>query len=414
MKKEVIIVGGGIIGLCSAYYLAKEGISVTVIDKSDMSDSGCSYGNAGMIVPSHVMPLAQPGVIQKGMKWMFDSKSPFYIKPRLDSNLISWLYQFYKNCNQKHVNASIQPILDISLLSKDLYRDLAKNGNSFFYNEKGLLMLFQTDKVGEEEIAVGKIAQDHGLEVDFLDKEDLKKLETNIKIEAIGAVHYKSDAHLSPNLFMQFLKSELQKLDVEILKNTMVTDFSISKDKIQEIKTNNGIFKAEEFIISSGAWSGELARKLGINLTMLPGKGYSFTLKNVQEKPQIPSILCEGKVAVTPFNNSIRFGGTMEITSIRDFKINEKRLEGIVERINQFYPTMKVSKPEIQDVWFGFRPCSPNGLPIIEKSIKIKNLIFATGHAMMGVSLAPATGKLVSELVLGNKTSIDITAFAKG
>jgi D-amino-acid dehydrogenase len=414
LKKEVIVIGGGIIGLCSAYYLAKEGISVTVIDKSDMSDSGCSYGNAGMIVPSHVIPLAQPGVIQKGMKWMFDSKSPFYIKPRFDSNLIYWLYQFYKNCNQKHVDASIQPLLNISLLSKDLYRDLAKNSNSFFYDEKGLLMLFQSDKVGEEEVKLGNIAKSNGLEVDFLNQNELKKIENNIKIDALGAVHYKSDAHLSPNLFMQFLKSELERLHVEVLKNTTVIDFSISKGKIQEIKTNNGIFKAEEVIISSGAWSGKLARKLGINLTILPGKGYSFTLKNVQEKPQIPSILCEGKVAVTPFNNSIRFGGTMEITSIRDFKINVKRLEGIVERINQFYPTMKVSKPEIQDVWFGFRPCSPNGLPIIEKSIKIKNLIFATGHAMMGVSLAPATGKLVSELVLGNKTSIDITAFAKG
>ncbi len=414
MKKEVIVIGGGIIGLCSAYYLAKEGISVTVLDKSDMSESGCSYGNAGMIVPSHVMPLAHPGVIQKGMKWMFDSKSPFYIKPRLDSNLISWLYQFYKNCNQKHVNASIQPILDISLLSKELYQDLSKNGNSFFYDEKGLLMLFQTDKVGEEEITIGKIAQDHGLEVDFLNKEDLKKLETNINIDAIGAVHYKSDAHLSPNLFMQFLKSELQKLGVEILKNTTVTDFSISNNKIQEVKTNNGIFKAEEVVLSSGAWSGELARKLGINVTMLPGKGYSFTVKNQKEKPQIPSILCEGKVAVTPFQNSIRFGGTMEITSIKDFKINEKRLEGIVERINQFYPEINVVKPEIEDVWFGFRPCSPSGLPIIKKSKNIKNLTLATGHAMMGVSLAPATGKLVSELILGKNTSINIKAFSKG
>jgi D-amino-acid dehydrogenase len=378
-----------------------------------MTDSGRSYGNAGMIVPSHVMPLAQPGVIQKGMKWMFHSKSPFYIKPRLDSNLISWLYQFYKNCNQNHVNASIQPILDISLLSKDLYRDLSKNSNSFFYDEKGLLMLFQTDKVGEEEIAIGKIAQDHGLEVDFLNKEDLKKLETNIKIDAIGAVHYKSDAHLSPNLFMQFLKSELQKLDVEILKNTTVTDFSISDGKIEKVKTNNGNFEAEKVVLSSGAWSGELARKLGLNLKMLPGKGYSFTVKSQKEKPQIPSILCEGKVAVTPFSNSIRFGGTMEITTVKDVKINEKRLEGIVERINQFYPEIKVSKPEIEDVWFGFRPCSPSGLPIIKKSKNIKNLIFAAGHAMMGVSLAPATGKLVSELILDKKTSINIAAFSK-
>ena len=166
-------------------------------------------------------------------------------------------------------------------------------------------------------------------------------------------------------------------------------------------------------MIAAGSWSPIVAKMLGVNLLIQAGKGYSM---NVYRKTNInyPNILTDVNTAVTPMDGFTRFGGTMEITSIRDFKINEKRLEGIVERINQFYPTMKVSKPEIQDVWFGFRPCSPNGLPIIEKSIKIKNLIFATGHAMMGVSLAPATGKLVSELVLGNKTSIDITAFAKG
>lgn len=413
MKKEVIIIGGGIIGLFSAYYLAKDGNLVTIIDKSDLAN-GCSYGNAGMIVPSHVIPLAQPGVIQKGIQWMFDSKSPFYIKPRLDHNLISWLYQFYKNCNQDHVNQSMKPLLDISLLSKELYQELSKNRADFLYEEKGLLMLFKTDKVAEEEIKTGRIAKKLGLEVDFLNANEVRKLESKISVDAIGGVHYKSDAHLSPDLLMRFLKSESEAMGVKIIKNTSVIDFSCNEEKIQEIITNNGNFKADNVVLCSGSWSGELAKKLGFKLLLLPGKGYSFTLENVELKPQIPSILCEGKVAVTPINNAIRFGGTMEITNNKDQKINKKRLEGIVEKVNQFYPAMKVSVPEIKDVWFGFRPCTPSGLPVIEKSAKLKNLIVATGHGMMGVSLAPATGMLVLELNRGENTSINLAAFSNG
>ncbi|PKP28918.1 MAG: amino acid dehydrogenase [Bacteroidetes bacterium HGW-Bacteroidetes-18] len=408
--KSVIIIGGGIIGLCSAYYLAKEGATVTVIDKSDMTD-GCSYGNAGMIVPSHIIPMAQPGVIHQGIKWMFNAKSPFYIKPALSLDLLAWLIQFYKNSNQEHVNKSMVPLRNLSFFSKELYREFAQSANEFGYQEKGLLMLYNTNRMGEEEIKIGKVAEELGIEVDFLNHQEVSKLENGLKVDALGAVHYKSDAHLSPNHFIAFLKAELNQMGVKLISNCSLIDFKVSEGKIVELLTNQGNFKADEFVISAGSWSVEVAKKLGVKLHILPGKGYSFNAENLIVKPTIPTILCEGKVAVTPLGETVRFGGTLEITNNNDTQINIKRLQGIVEKVNQFYPDIKVDLPEKEKVWHGFRPCTPTGLPIIEKSKKIKNLTIATGHAMMGLSLAPASGKLVSELLMGKKTSVDITEF---
>ena len=408
--KSVIIIGGGIIGLCSAYYLAKEGVEVTVIDKSDMAD-GCSYGNAGMIVPSHIIPMAQPGVIHQGIKWMFNAKSPFYIKPALSMDLLAWLIQFYKNSNQDHVNKSLVPLRNLSFFSKELYREFEQSANEFGYQEEGLLMLYNSEKMGEEEIKIGKVAEELGIEVDFLNQQEVSKLENGLKVDALGAVHYKSDAHLSPNHFIAFLKSGLNQMGGKLISNCSLIDFKVSEGKIMELLTNKGNFKADEFVIAAGSWSVEIAKKLGVKLHILPGKGYSFNVEKPLVKPTIPAILCEGKVAVTPLGEAVRFGGTLEITNNSDTKINIKRLQGIVEKVNQFYPDINVILPEKEKVWHGFRPCTPTGLPIIEKSKRIKNLTIATGHAMMGLSLAPASGKLVSELLMGKKTSVDITEF---
>jgi D-amino-acid dehydrogenase len=408
--KKVSIVGGGIIGLCSAYYLSKEGYEVIVFDSSDLSD-GCSHGNAGMIVPSHIIPLAQPGMIAQGIKWMFDSQSPFYVKPRLSKSLIQWGFQFYKYATPKHVNDSMPALRDLGLFSKELFKDLSKESDSFFYEEKGLLMLFQSEKVADDMRHEGELAQKLGLQVDFLSKAETVQLEKGTRINVIGGVHYKSDAHLYPQKLIAFLKHELTKAKVTILKNTVVTDFVVDNGKVLEVITNKGNFYTDEVVLASGAWSPGIAKKLGTSISILPGKGYSFTLKNKAEKPSIPSILCEGKVAVTPMNNDIRFGGTMEITHTGDTRINQNRLQGIVNTVNSFYPDLNIEKPKEEDTWYGFRPCTPSGMPIITRDKKIKNVVLATGHAMMGLSLAPATGKLVTEIISNQPLSVSTKMF---
>lgn len=406
---KIGIIGGGIIGLSTAYYLQKNGHEVTIVDQGDLSD-GCSYGNAGMIVPSHFIPLAAPGMISKGIRWMFNSSSPFYVKPRLDFDLLKWGAQFYKHSNRQHVEKSAVALKEISLLSKAMYRQLAKDlPFDFNYQERGLMMLYKTTEAEREERETAALANSYGIDARILSLEEIQSLEPEVKMSARGGIYFPGDAHLTPHAFMNGLKDHLKnKISFEL--NTEVTDFAIDNGKIKTIKTSKSEFAFDHVVIACGSWSGNVSRKLNLNLPMQAGKGYSFTLNGVTNNIRIPSILLEGKVAVTPMGNALRFGGTMEITGI-DHSVNINRVKGIVTTANDFYPEMKLQSPSIEKIWHGLRPCSPDGLPYIGRAKKIENLILAAGHSMLGVSLGPGTGTLIAEIVDEKKTSIDLTAF---
>jgi len=404
------IIGGGIIGLSSAYYLNKAGHKVTIMDQSDLRD-GCSHGNAGMIVPSHFIPLATPGMISKGIKWMFSSTSPFYVHPRLNGDLIKWGYQFYKHSTKDHVEKSIPALKEISLLSKAMYQQWAKElPFDFEFHERGLMMLYQNEETGKEEIETAHIANKIGIEAHVLDAAEVQKLEPDVKVKVQGGIYFPGDAHLTPRLLVSQLIEFLKKQGVAFQLNTSVNDFIIENKSIKELKTDQGDFSFDEVIIATGSWSGLTAAKLGISIPMQAGKGYSFQLANVEKNVRIPSIFLEARVAVTPMGKALQFGGTMEIIGV-DHSINMRRVKGIVDSIPNYYPEMKVAIPKVENVWHGLRPCSPDGLPYIGRSKRIGNLIFATGHSMMGLSLGPGTGKLIGEIVDRTKPSIQIAVF---
>lgn len=409
MNKEIIIIGGGIIGLSSAYYLQKEGHKVTVIEKSDFS-SGASFANAGIITPSHIVSLAAPGMITKGLKWMLSSTSPLSIKPRLDYDFLQWAWFFKKSATRKKVAASIPVIKDINLFSRELYEEIkASKDFDFHYQHKGLMMYYKTDKMGEEEWNIGKLGIKEGLKVEHLTREETQKLEPNIQLNIKGSVYYHSDAHMTPSEYMKQLKLYLEQNNVTFLSNEEVTNFHVSNSKVQYINTKNNTITADEFILTTGSWTQKLAKKLGINIPVQAGKGYRINVKS-NTGITIPAILTEAKVAVTPMNGFTRFGGMMEIAAINN-KINKKRVHAIVNASNSYYSNLNINQKEIDKVESGLRPCSPDGLPYIGRVSKIKNVTIAAGHAMMGWSLGPATGKLVSEIIANKKTSLDITPF---
>ncbi|MCU0356965.1 MAG: FAD-dependent oxidoreductase [Cyclobacteriaceae bacterium] len=404
------IIGGGIIGLSSAYYLMKAGHRVTVINQSDGHES-CSTGNAGMIVPSHIIPLASPGMISKGIRWMFNSTSPFYVRPRLSGDLIKWGWEFYRHANKRHVDRTAPALRDISLLSKAMYQELSRAlPFDFGYHERGLLMLYQTKETEHEEVEGAAYANKLGIEARVLSSKEVQELEPDVRVTARGGVYYPGDAHITPQVLMHRLMPYLQQQGVNFMPSTSVTDFRVENGKIKTVITSRGELDFDEVVLATGSWSGVMTSKLGISLPMQAGKGYSFTLQNVEKNSRIPSIFLEARVAVTPMGNTLRFGGTMEITGI-DHTINMNRVRGIVEAIPTYYPEMKVDMPKKEQIWHGLRPCSPDGLPYIGRSSTISNLVFATGHAMMGLSLGPGTGKLVSEIINQEKTSIDIKPF---
>jgi D-amino-acid dehydrogenase len=409
MSKSIIIIGGGIIGLCSAYYLQKEGHQVSIIDQSNLEE-GASYVNAGYLCPSHLIPLSAPGVIKKGIKWMLNSSSPLYIKPRFELEFLKWAWAFNRSCNIKHVNKAIPLIKDIALLSQELYDEIKLTENfKFHYEKKGLFMLCKTEMMLEEEIKVAEIAKNEGLDVKILTANEVKELEPNVQMDVIGASYFKCDSHSTPQEFMEDMKTYLQSNGVKFYKNEKVEDLDFKNNLINTVITKKQRLYADEIVLAAGSWSHLISKKIGLKILLQPGKGYRID----SLRPTgitIPAILAEAKAAVTPMNGFTRFAGAMEIDGINS-KISIKRVEAIANATKRYYPDIELTKEEKDNVACGLRPVSPDGLPYIGKSTKCENLTIATGHAMMGWSMGTATGKLVSEIISDQKTSLNIDAY---
>lgn len=407
---EILIIGAGIIGLSSAYYLRKQGHQVVILDKGDLQDN-CSFGNAGMIVPSHFVPLAAPGMISQGIRWMLNSKSPFYVKPSLNKDLVSWGLKFMKYANDAHVASSAEPLRDLSLLSKQLYEDLSKEpGFDFGLVNNGILAFYKTQKAAEEEAHLAAAGRKLGLDMVVLNAEECKALQPDLELDVLGAVHYKCDAHLYPGKLMKALMSFLSKDGVKIIRNHEVTDIEADGSKITKVWTGDKVWNADHYVLATGSFSPALAKMAGIKLSIMPGKGYSFMEEDPDHKMTIPALLCEARVAITPMNGQIRYGGTMELAKMND-KVNLKRVEGILESIPKYFTNLKPKMPQVDKIWYGFRPASPDGLPYIGRNTRLSNLVIATGHGMMGLGLGPATGLLVSQLINETKPTMNLQAF---
>jgi D-amino-acid dehydrogenase len=408
---KVIVAGGGVIGLCTAYYLHKAGHSVCVLDRGDLQ-SGTSFGNAGYISPSHFIPLASPGIIAKGLQWMLSSSSPFYIKPRLDMDLIRWGLTFWKKSGKSTMERNIPPMNEILQLSRTLTSSIKNElGNTFRMAEDGCLMLYKQASTEKHELEMADDAAKLGIETRIFDAAGIQALEPDVEVNVRGGVLYPIDAHLHPGDLMQTLKNYLQHAGVEFSLNTTITGFEKQGRKVTGIITDKGKFEGDEVVLATGSWLNLTTRDLGIELIMQAGKGYSMTFEQVERNLHYPSILVDDRVALTPMGNDLRMGGTMEISGM-DSPLLIKRAQAIFKAAKSYFPNLPVAFPEQDKIWFGWRPLSPDGLPYIGRHSRYDNLIIAGGHAMLGISMAAATGKLVEEIAGGLETSMDISAFA--
>ena len=407
---EIIIIGGGIVGLCSAYYLEKEGYAVTVIDSAEITD-GCSFGNMGYMSPSHFIPLASPGIIAEGIKHMLSSSSPFYIKPRLNLDLMQWGYHFWKSSNAETVKKNAPYLNNILQFSRRLMNEMKNEiGDSFDMEEIGCLMMCKEQKTLDHEFHMADDAEKFGLQVERLNRRQVQELEPDVALNVSGAVLFKDDCHFNPGKLMLLLKDNLKNKGVRFILNTTVTGLEKSNNLVTAILTSNGKYDCKEIVIAGGSWMPELAKMLGIKLLLQPGKGYSYTYPFIEKNIKYPAILVDGRCAITPWENKLRIGGTMELSGINN-KVLVKRMQGIYESARDFYPGLKIDFPPVEKIWTGLRPVTPDGLPYIGKISDFTNVTFAGGHAMLGISQGTGTGKLVSEIIAQKKCSIDITAF---
>lgn len=408
---NIIIIGGGAVGLSCAYYLQRAGHRLTILDdQPEQAVDSASHGNAGMVVPSHFVPLAAPGVVAKGLKWMLRTNSPFSIRATLQPELLRWLWLFRKSATRQHVSRSAPILRDLGLASRQLYNDLAQE-LGIFVGSRGLNMIYQGDACEREEHEVAELAEQLGVPVQVLDAQALQDMEPNAQVQARGAVHYPLDGHIHPHQFMHALGGHLRREGVIHHARTRVTHLGARQGRVCEVRTGDGAYEADAYVLAAGAWSGKLARHLNLRLPLQGGKGYSLSPTRLPLQLRVPSILCEAKVAVTPMGNQLRFAGTMEIGS-QTTKVSAPKLQGMLASIPGFFPQLSERHFEGLSVWTGLRPCSPDGLPYIGRSQQYPNLLMATGHAMMGISLAPITGKLIAEVLSESSPSLCLEPFS--
>jgi len=409
--KKIIIVGGGVNGLCTAYYLQKRNkFDITVIDRGNITDN-CSFGNMGFLSPSHFIPLASPGIISEGLKYMLSSSSPFYIKPRLDLSFLRWALLFYKSSNAKTVQKNAPYLSELLNLSRRLMNEIRDElGDVFEMDEKGCMMMCHSQKAFEEELKLMQPAKKFRLEVEVYNREELQKKEPDVELDIFGALLFKNDAHIHPGKFMAAMKRFLEQKGVKFQLNTEVAGLLKNHNKIETVITDKGNFSADEFVLTGGSWLSELAAKAGINLLIQGGKGYSYTYDYVEKNIHFPAILVDGRCAVTPWKNQLRIGCTMEFSG-NNHKVLVKRMEGIYNSVKKFYPGLQIDFPPEDKIWTGLRPVSPDGLPYIGNSKKIENLFINGGNAMLGISEGAAGGQIISDLIEKMSTPIDISAF---
>jgi D-amino-acid dehydrogenase len=341
---------------------------------------------------------------------MMNSSSPFYVKPRMDPDFLRWAWYFKRSANKRKVEQAIPVLKDINLLSRSLFEEMKESENfNFHYERKGLLMCYKTDKTGEEEWEVGQRGIKEGLYVHHLNSDEVKTIEPNASLNIKGAVYYESDAHMTPGVFMKEMIDYLKTSGVKIYANEEVEDLIISNERIVETKTNKRSIASDEVILAAGSWSPLISKMVGLRIPLQAGKGYRINVHR-ETKITVPAILCEAKVAVTPMQGFTRFAGTMEIGGINHV-IRSNRVNAIAGAASNYYHELEINQEEKLEAQCGLRPCTPDGLPYIGKSLKCKNLTLATGHAMLGWSLGPATGKLVSDIVSERRPVLDIRPF---
>ncbi len=404
---HIVVIGAGVIGLSIAEQCARRGHRVTVIERAP-EQRGSSLGNAGMVVPSHFVPLAAPGMVALGLRWMWNPESPFYIQPRLDWELIAWAWRFWRASTRERVERAAPLLRDLHLASREAYAQLADSGEDFGLVRHGLLMLCKTRHAFDEEARTAEKANALGVPAEVLDAQQTAELDPQVTMDIAGSVFFPKDCHLQPALYVAAMERRLRASGAEMLFEAEVTGWQREGGRLRAVQTNRGEVAGDEFVLAGGAWAPGLVRELGLRLPMQAGKGYSVTLPQPIELPQLCSILTEARVAVTPMGGALRVGGTMEIAGLNE-RVDPRRVEGILRAIPQYFPNFRREHFDGLQPWHGLRPCSPDGLPYLGRTRAAENLVIATGHAMMGLSLAPITGELAAQFVDREPPRFDLT-----
>jgi D-amino-acid dehydrogenase len=410
-KPDVLIIGAGVIGSACAYYLTKRGARVTLIDKGAVGHE-CSYGNAGWIVPCHAMPLPQPGAMRMALKRMLRPDSPLYIKPRLDWDMTCWLMRFLRSANQRHLTYAAPVLIELGKHSLRLFEEFVASENvaDVCFEKKGLLYVCATRSGLEHSLHESQIACACGINGREMTEAELRAFQPCVTGPIVGGVYFQSEAHIEPLRAVQAMARLAEAGGAVILPQSEVFDIETDGRRIiTGVRTTRGTLTADQYVLAMGSWTPVLAKRLSLNVPIQAGKGYALIVEPpFDPPPTAPMLLVEKKVAVTPRNGSVRLAGTMELGGL-DESITPLRVDAIARGAREFLNLPHDLK--VTETWRGLRPCTPDGLPIISRAPKWDNLTIAAGHAMLGLTLATGTGRLVADMLTGEPSVVDPTPF---
>lgn len=401
---RVVIVGGGVIGAACAYYVARDGREVTIVDRGEFG-RGCSHGNCGFISPSHVLPLTSPGAIGMALRSLFKPTAPFRVKPRVDPSLWWWLLQFARRCNGRQMLRAAGPIHEMLHTSRRLYDQLLTTEPFHCdWETRGLLFVFQTLAGLEHHAETAKLLREQfGLQMDRYEGSSLNQLEPTLKSGLAGGFLYPDDAHLRPDKLMSSWREILLAKGVALRECCVVHGLASAQGQTRALRTSEGDIEGDAFVIATGAWTPQLNRELGCRVPIQPGKGYSITMSRPLHCPTYPLMFEEHRVAVTPFAAGYRLGSTMEFAGY-DSTLDRRRLDYL--RAGASHYLQEAPTQAVEEEWCGWRPMTYDSVPIIDRSPRWQNVWIAAGHNMLGVSMSPATGQMIAEMIDGRPTSL--------
>ncbi|MCC6507744.1 MAG: FAD-dependent oxidoreductase [Pirellulaceae bacterium] len=402
---SVVSLGGGLIGVASAAYLSQDGWQVTVIDRGTIGGA-CSFGNCGLVCPSHVLPLTEPGALKSAFKALMTPTAPFRIKPRLDPSMWSWMLSFARRCNTRDMLSAAHAIQPLLASSMDEYQRMFSSGEfDCEWEKRGLLFAYQTRAALNGYDDTNRLlAETFNEPATKLDADATIAMEPALKPGIAGGWYYEHDGHLRPDRLMQAWRAQLSSRGVTFIEQCELRDFAGDGKLARQAQTSSGGLKADRFLIATGAWTPKLDRLIGRHIPIEPGKGYSITMPRPKCCPRIPLIFPEHRVAVTPMQTGYRLGSIMEFAGY-DETIRPERLD-LLRQGASHYLHEPHCEPELQ-TWFGWRPMTYDSLPIIGRVPRFDNVWLAAGHNMLGLTMAPATGKLVAELFAGRTPHLD-------
>lgn len=394
------------IGAACAYYLAEQGSRVVIIDRGTFG-SACSHGNCGYVSPSHILPLAQPGAIGSSLKTLFARNSPFKIRPRLDLQTMAWFVRFALRCNHNNMVQAGHARHALLDSSRKLYQAMMENGQlgDCEWEAIGLLFVHCDRKHFEAYEATNELlTSEYGVTAERLDQAELLKREPALKDVVCGAWLFDGDAHLRPHLLMKSWKKLLENQEVVIKEHCDFLDFETIGNDVQAVQTSQGRIETDQVIFATGAWSRMMQRKLKARIPVEPGKGYSITMQRPEICPKYPMLFEDHKVGISPTAEAYRIGSTMEFAGF-DATLREDRLQLLTDTA-KYYLHDPIREPVLER-WYGWRPMSCDEIPLVGRVPRFDNVWLAAGHGMLGLSMATATGKLVSELMTGATPHID-------